>query len=126
MSCLPYSPTNLRKDNIAGKALRDAATKGMDGILSQEPTVARHALALALYLAQHNAPQLLDAQKDLATVVAATCSTYEASGERCLGIGNLLSIANALMQPLGGELIDMGPGQTPTQGHFNGYSAAST
>lgn len=55
----------------------------MDGILSQEPTVARHALALALHLAQHNSPQLLEAQKDLTTVVAATCGVYEASGERC-------------------------------------------
>ncbi len=66
----------------AGKALREVATKGMDGILSQEPTVARHALALALHLAQHNAPQLLESQKDLTTVVAATCSMYEASGEQ--------------------------------------------
>ena len=55
----------------------------MDGILSQEPTVARHALALALHLAQHNAPQLLESQKDLTTVVAATCSMYEASGKLC-------------------------------------------
>ena len=70
-------------DMHAGKALREAATKGMDGILSQEPTAARHALALAVHLAQHNAPQLLDAQKDLTTVVAATCSMYEASGAHC-------------------------------------------
>ena len=67
----------------------------MDGILSQEPTVARHALAVALHLAQHNAPQLLDTQKDLATVVAATCGMYEASGEHSIhasGVCNLLSL----------------------------------
>jgi hypothetical protein len=69
------------EDLTAGKALRDASSKGMDGILSQEPTVARHALALALHLAQHNAPQLLDSQKDLATVIAATCVAYESSGQ---------------------------------------------
>lgn len=43
--------------------------------------MARHALALACHLAQHNAPQLLDAHSDLTTVVAATCGIYEASGE---------------------------------------------
>ncbi len=60
----------------------------MDGILSQEPTVARHALALALHLAQHNAPQLLESQKDLMSVVAATCSMYEASGEHCAALNS--------------------------------------
>ena len=75
--------------------MREIATKGMDGILSQEPTVARHALAVALHLAQHNAPQLLDTQKDLATVVAATCGMYEVSGEHSIhatGVCNLLSL----------------------------------
>ena len=67
---------------LAGKALREVCSKSMDGILSQEATVARHSLALACHLAQHNAPQLLDAHSDLATVVAATCGIYEASGER--------------------------------------------
>ena len=66
---------------LAGKALRDICSKSMDGILSQEATLARHTLALACHLAQHNAPQLLDAHSDLATVVAATCGVYEASGE---------------------------------------------
>ena len=81
---LPASMLGLsqfRLGFLAGKALREVCSKSMDGILSQEATVARHALALACHLAQHNAPQLLDAHSDLATVVAATCGIYEASGE---------------------------------------------
>ena len=84
----------------AGKALREASSKGMDGILSQEPTVARHALALALHLAQHNAPQLLESQKDLATVVAATCGVYESSGQQRIPSCTLVNPPPALQQDL--------------------------
>ena len=93
--------TQHLQDAGAGKALREAATKGMDGILSQEPTAARHALALALHLAQHNAPQLLQAQKDLATVVAATCSVYEASGEQGVAESPYSKYSFTQREPLG-------------------------
>ena len=73
----------------------------MDGILSQEPTVARHALALALHLAQHNGPQLLESQKDLATVVAATCGVYESSGQQRIHSCTLVNPPPALQQDLG-------------------------
>lgn len=64
----------------AGKALRDASTRGMDGIVSQEPTVARHAMALLVGLARHSGPQLLEQHKELASLVNGAAAAYESSG----------------------------------------------
>lgn len=52
----------------------------MDGILSQEPVVARHALALLVGLARHNATQLLEQHKELASLVNGAAVSYESSG----------------------------------------------
>ena len=63
-----------------GKALRDASTRGMDGIVSQEPTVARHAMALLVGLARQSGPQLLEQHKELANLVNGAAAAYESSG----------------------------------------------
>lgn len=65
---------------IAGKAQRDAASHGLDGIVSQEPVAARHALALLVGLARHNAIQLLEQHKELASLASGAASSYESSG----------------------------------------------
>ena len=60
----------------AGKALKEAATRGYDGVASTEPVVARHALALLLTQARHDAPRLLEAHPDLpAWSTRPPCST---------------------------------------------------
>ncbi len=67
-------------NGIAGKSQRDAASRGLDGIVSQEPVAARHALALLVGLARHNAIQLLEQHKELASLVNGAASSYESSG----------------------------------------------
>lgn len=52
----------------------------MDGIVSQEPTVARHAMALLVGLARHSGPQLLEQHKELASLVNGAAAAYESSG----------------------------------------------
>lgn len=66
--------------SCAGKALRDASQRGLDGVVSQEATVARHALALLVGLATHNTAQLLEQHSDLPSLVSATANFYDTSG----------------------------------------------
>jgi hypothetical protein len=63
-----------------GKALREAGKRGLDGVVSQEAVVARHALALLVGLAMHNAGQLLEQHKELSGLISTAASFYESSG----------------------------------------------
>ncbi|KAK9919131.1 hypothetical protein WJX75_009619 [Coccomyxa subellipsoidea] len=75
-----WSALSATRASLRGKALRDASTRGMDGIISQEPVVARHALALLVGLTRHNATQLLEQHKELASLVNGAAASYESSG----------------------------------------------
>ncbi|CAL8471398.1 g10940 [Coccomyxa elongata] len=75
-----WSALSAARASLRGKALRDASTRGMDGIVSQEPTVARHAMALLVGLARHGGAQLLEQHKELASLVNGAAAAYESSG----------------------------------------------